>query len=1302
MNLYQYSWKWVWIIVGVFSFFHFSPAEDGVRTSWKAIGGGVTVNHLNTIAYNGEHFIAAGEVGAIVISTNGMDWQALDPFTNRSYRSSNLIGKNVLLTAYNTDPFGFLSVPNGFDIHLLTEKDSGELQLSAADIPISANEVYSLAHSGGKIIGLVNQQFGLGSQGHTISSSDGIRWNEIQQNLTAEGFRLMHGFGGAFFSVNPSNGHIQKSSDGLSWAGLGTLPAGLHKPYHFFGEAGGWMVISGSQNTLARSTNGVDWDVLTTNLTPDTYFKNIQEHDGIYISINSGGGVFRSTDLKSWIPITPAGQSDGWNSVVHGADKWVLVGKNGSLAWSSDADIWIPQTPSIIRNISAITQYDNNFIAISKDNKIYKKSGDNPEWILSPGTVPFPISCIHAENGMILIGGDQGKMAYSPDLVTWTRVSLAGAGNMTGIVSGFGRFWAISSLGRLYSSADGVNWTRGNLNATVLTDIYFDGTNLLATGILDGFPSSTIFTSKDGEVWEKATIQNYPLNIDRFTGITAGDGTISIVGLTRSISSKGHTGYPPILVSTDNGRSFQTHQIPLSNGRMQGISYFDGQFIAYGHHGNIYSSENGKIWTPLLPQLLTSQNLLESAYSGNSIYILTQDGNLIGQEIQMPEMPDPTPIAQDDSVTIDPGDFIYIDVIANDSHPDGLLDPASITILRQPDGGKLDVFPNGTVKYTHNGHLVGVDKFEYTIADTSGLVSKPAVVTVRIQSFGVRVYHHFTDGISIDGLGTDWSSVEPVGMDARDAAGADSKLDWRYVHVAHDHNFLLIAYDSYHPIQLNWAHNIFLDTDSLSETGYSYNSMGVDMLVQNGQMYQYVGDGKSWNWLYLNDVQSNSRESFSESAIPRILLRNAPRIRIAFYAANAVYGNDSTIDIFPDSGSGIDYTLDYISSTNQSEFSAGNYATLTDRSVPVVLNAKDPLGGKLTYRVFKPAHGSFSGIAPNLIYTPDAGFAGVDEFQWVVRNNNYVSEVIRSEVIVYPKAADGFYSYKVFNINVDGDMADWKGIPYLADDATEHPYPESGALDWRKVWMADSPYHLIIAAETAHPTPLNWSYNIFFDTDNNHSTGYRGAGNDWHIGAEYLLQGRFIYKFKGSHAAEWAWEFVSHSGHANIGRIHEWRLQRGALGNPHSFSVAFVADNGSLESVQNDYLPSSITSGDCQDCQLHYRFDSQPISLQLASRKSAVDIRPQAEYRLRIKEGSPIAIHSSFHQSFRESSIINMNIVSPVGGNWSIQASKDLKNWSDVGRVQLDSPDTLIFLPGNDAESDRFFRAISMDDRHPF
>jgi hypothetical protein len=61
-----------------------------------------------------------------------------------------------------------------------------------------------------------------------------------------------------------------------------------------------------------------------------------------------------------------------------------------------------------------------------------------------------------------------------------------------------------------------------------------------------------------------------------------------------------------------------------------------------------------------------------------------------------------------------------------------------------------------------------------------------------------------------------------------------------------------------------------------------------------------------------------------------------------------------------------------------------------------------------------------------------------------------------------------------------------------------------------------------------------------------------------------------------------------------------------------------------------------------------------------------------------------------------------MNIISPVGGNWSIQASKDLKNWSDVGRVQLDSPDTLIFLPGNDGESDRFFRAISMDDRHPF
>lgn len=1118
MKFSQYCGSWALVLVYILSSFQFSHADELLKPSWQSIGGGVTVNHLNTIAYGDGRFIAAGEAGTIVTSTNGMDWQALDRLTTRSYRHSTPMGKNVLLTAYNTDPFGFLSVPNGFDLHILSTGEDGDLRIIPGDISISANEVYSIAGSGEKVIGLVSLQFGFFSQSHTISSSDGQNWKVNPLGLTSEGFRFVLSYGEEFYAVHPSTGDIRRSPDGQSWLKLGTLPAPLKKPYQFFGEAGGWMVVSGSQNTLARSWNGVDWEVISTNLPSDIVLQNIHEHDGVHISISSGGGVFRSTDLISWIPISPAGQILGWNSVVHGADKWVIVGKNGAIAWSEDAHVWKAVATPTIQNISAITQHNNNFIAISYDNKIYQKSDDSHEWIKSPIEAPFsPISCIHANNGTVILGGEQGSLAYSTDMVTWTEIALPASGKISKIIFGFEQYWAITTKGELFSSANGEFWMRRNLNAVVLTDIFFDGSTIIMSAIINDSPSSVIFTSSDGEVWKKATIQNYPINIDRFTGITAGDGTICIVGVTRSLSSKGHTGYPPILISSDHGQTFQTYEIPLSNGRMQGACYFDGQFIAYGHHGNIFHSNNGKTWAPLFEKLFTNQNLVEGAYSEMSIYFLTQDGNLIGRETQIPEMPNSTPIAQNDSVTIDPGDFIYIDILENDSDPDGQIDMASVTILRQPDGGKLDIFPNGTVKYTHNGHLVGVDKFEYTIADTSGNISKPAVVTVQIQSFGVRVYHNFSDGITIDGLGTDWSAVEPVGMDARDAAGADSKLDWRYVHVAHDHNFLLIAYDSYHPIQLDRAHNIFLDIDSLSGTGYSYNSMGVDLLVQNGQIYQYVGDGKSWNWLYLNDVQSHSSESFSESAIPRILLKNASRIRVAFYAANAVYGTDSTIDIFPDSGSGIDYTLDYITSTNQPEFSAGNYATLTDRSVPVVLNAQDPLGGKLTYRVSKPAHGSFSGIAPKLIYTPDAGFAGVDEFQWVVRNNNYVSEVIRSEVIVYPNPSDGFYSYKVFNINIDGDIADWKGIPYLADDATENPYPVSGALDWRKVWMADSPYHLIIAAETAHPTPLNWSYNIFFDTDNNHSTGYRGAGNDWHIGAEYLLQGRFIYKFKGSH-----------------------------------------------------------------------------------------------------------------------------------------------------------------------------------------
>ncbi len=62
-------------------------------------------------------------------------------------------------------------------------------------------------------------------------------------------------------------------------------------------------------------------------------------------------------------------------------------------------------------------------------------------------------------------------------------------------------------------------------------------------------------------------------------------------------------------------------------------------------------------------------------------------------------------------------------------------------------------------------------------------------------------------------------------------------------------------------------------------------------------------------------------------------------------------------------------------------------ATTEDLPLPVTLRATDPNGFPLTFTVVTaPAHGTLSGSAPNLVYTPALNYAGADSFTFKASN----------------------------------------------------------------------------------------------------------------------------------------------------------------------------------------------------------------------------------------------------------------------------------------------------------------------------
>ncbi len=233
---------------------------------------------------------------------------------------------------------------------------------------------------------------------------------------------------------------------------------------------------------------------------------------------------------------------------------------------------------------------------------------------------------------------------------------------------------------------------------------------------------------------------------------------------------------------------------PLDDSSNIGISN-DGKVDVY-LNATVYDNEssnirvtffNGSDNSPLgSPQVVSNGSQASYLWegldivSGYSWYVKVDDlTNLITSDTwSFTTLGSDPPVALDDSKTTYEEEIVWIDVLSNDSDPDGDdLVETSIIITDEPSDGSCYLNETtGEIRYAPNVNFSGIDSFTYTVEDIFGLTSNEANVTITVINIpDAPVVSGIPDKIIGQGNSFTQFSLDSYVLDAEDE---DEDINW--------------------------------------------------------------------------------------------------------------------------------------------------------------------------------------------------------------------------------------------------------------------------------------------------------------------------------------------------------------------------------------------------------------------------------------------------------------------------------------------------------------------------------------------
>ena len=257
---------------------------------------------------------------------------------------------------------------------------------------------------------------------------------------------------------------------------------------------GNIFIAVGVTGALFSSTNGINWTALVNPL-PAVTLNAVTYYGGKYLAVGAGGVILLSTDGITFTPQT-SGTGNVLNAVTNnGLGVFVATGANGTIITSPDGISWTVVPPVTPNALYGITYGNSKFVAVGATGTLLT-STDGSTWqtvtLLSAAILRgIAYGAVNGTSSVVptfAALGDTGTLVTSIDGgATWVlQAPITSTPPFNAVTFGH-QFVAVSNVGSIFASIDGLAWTSVTSPATTalnaVTHGPYDYSAVGATGL---------------------------------------------------------------------------------------------------------------------------------------------------------------------------------------------------------------------------------------------------------------------------------------------------------------------------------------------------------------------------------------------------------------------------------------------------------------------------------------------------------------------------------------------------------------------------------------------------------------------------------------------------------------------------------------------------------------------------------------------------------------------------------------------------------------------------------------------------